>query len=219
MSDRLRPRPGDPVQLVLTLCHEIGNLLAAARLSAYLVGRDGAAEPVRASAEDIQTLCSQAGAALAHLRPLLTGSETRPVRVAPDEVLKAVGRSLARGGGYPPLVELTVEDALPDVEVDPDALHQLLVSLVLSAWDAAPEGCRVRLDALEEEGLLRFRIEDGGEPYRAEKVDPRIGPRGRALALEVAATVLEAWRGHVDVRSGEKGTRVDVCLPPAARAG
>lgn len=215
MSDLLRPRPGDSVQLVLALCHEIGNLLAAARLSAYLVGRDAAAEPVRTSAEDIQTLCSQAGAALAHLRPLLTGSETRPVRVAPEEVLQAVGRSLARGGGYAPLVELTVEDALPDVEVDPDALHQLLVTLVLSAWDAAPEGCRVRLDALEEDGLLRFRIEDGGEPYRAEKVDPRIGPRGRTLALEVAATVLDAWRGHVDVRSGEKGTRVDVCLPPA----
>lgn len=209
-----RPASGDPVKLALALCHEVGNLLAAARLSAHLVGRESRNEQVAASAEDIETLATQAGAVLAHLRPLLSDDPAARVHVDPAEVLRAVGASLAHATRRRPSIEVVVRHDLPDVHLDSDALHQLLVTLALSAWNAAPEGGVVRVSASQDDGWVVFALEDDGEAWRPEKTDPRVGPRGRALALEVASTLLAHWGGEVHVIPRRAGTRVELRLPP-----
>jgi signal transduction histidine kinase len=209
------PKPGDPVKLALALCHEVGNLLAAARLSAYLVGRETERDQIQASAEDIETIATQAGAVLAHIRPLLVEGEAARMHVDPAEFLRAVEHSLAQQTPRAPSIELTASDDLPDVLVDADALHHLLVTLVLSAWEAAPGGGGVRLSAAAGEAGVVFALEDGGKAYEAEKVDPQVGPRGRALVLEVAATLVERWSGRVAVIPREVGTRVEILLPAA----
>lgn len=216
MADRfLTPQPGDPVALALALCHEVGNLLAAARLSAYLVARETEPDQVLASAEDIETVATQAGAALAHIRPLLVGREAVRVHVDPGELLEAARRSLEQNSARAPEVEVRPAPELPDVRVDPDGLHHLLVTLVMAAWDATPDGTSVHMEACADGDTVVFAVEDDGRPYEAEKVDPQVGPRGRALALEVAATVVERWDGQVRVSLQSVGTRVEVRLPAA----
>jgi len=210
-----RPAPGDPVKLALALCHEVGNLLAAARLSAYLVGRESRNEQLAASAEDIETIAGQAGAVLAHLRPLLGDDPAARVHVDPAELLRAVDASLAHSTPRTPSIEIEVRRDLPDVRLDSDALHHLLVTLVLSAWNATPEAGAVRLSASRDGGWVVFAVEDDGEAWRAEKTDPRVGPRGRALALEVAATLLARWDGEVLVMPRAVGTRVEIRVPVA----
>lgn len=211
-----RPEAGDPVELALALCHEAGNLLAAARLSAYLIGRETETQQIQASAEDIETISTQAGAVLAHLRPLLVDDPAARMHLDPAEVLRAVDRSLAQQTPRAPAVSVDVSEEHPDVWVDADALHHLLVTLVLSAWDAAPKGSEVRVGASAEgEGVL-FRVEDEGRSDDLEKTDPRVGPRGRALALGVAATLVERWGGEVRVNSGDARTCVELWLPAAA---
>lgn len=199
--------------LALALCHEVGNLLAAARLSAYLVARETERDEVLACAEDIDTATTQAGAVLAHIRPLLVGKAGVGLHVDPAEVLDAAQRSLEQHSARTPRVELRSAPGLPDVRVDPDALHHLLVTLVLAAWDASLERAPVRLAARVDGTTVVFEVEDQGPPYEDEKIDPRVGPRGRALALQVAATLVAGWDGDVRVVPGSTGTRVELRLP------
>jgi signal transduction histidine kinase len=211
-----RPEAGDPVELALALCHEAGNLLAAARLSAYLIGRETESEQIQASAEDIETISTQAGAVLAHMRPLLIDDPAARMHVDPAEVLRGVDRTLAQQSDRAPAVSVDVSDDHPDVWVDTDALHHLLVTLVLSAWDAAPKGTEVQVSAGSEGDGVLFSVEDEGRADELEKADPRVGPTGRALALGVAATLVERWGGEVRVDRSEAWTRVELWLPAAA---
>lgn len=199
--------------LALALCHEVGNLLAAARLSAYLVARETERDQVLACAEDIDTATTQAGAVLAHIRPLLVGAAGVALHVDPAEVLEAAQRSLQQHSSRTPRVELHAAPDLPDVCVDPDALHHLLVTLVLAAWDGSPEGAPVRLAARADGAKVVFEVADEGPPYDDEAIDPQVGPRGRALALQVAATLAAGWNGDVRVAPGSTGTRVELRLP------
>lgn len=211
------PRPGDPVELALALAHEVGNLLAAARLSAYLLAREAEPGLARSSAEDVEAVATQAGAMLAHLRLLLAPDAGPRLHVDPAELVEAVARSAAQHTPRSPRVEVEVAADLPDVRVDSDALHHLLVTLVLAAWDAAPRERRVRLVARRASrgGDVVFAVEDTGAPLLAQKADSRVGPRGRSLALAVAATLAERWGGRIRVVPDAGGTRVEVQLPAA----
>ncbi len=215
-DSRACPEAGDPVELALALCHEAGNLLAAARLSAYLIARETDQEQIQASADDIETISTQAGAALAHLRPLLVDDPSARMHVDPAEVLRAVDRTLSQQSARAPAVSVDVSEEHPDVWVDADALHHLIVTLVLSAWDAAPSGSEVQVRAEAEGSGVLFTIEDEGQSDDLEKTDPRVGPRGRALAVAVAATLLERWSGEVRVNANDAWTRVQLWLPAAA---
>jgi signal transduction histidine kinase len=209
------PTLEDPVRLTLALCHEVGNFLAAARLSAHLIGRETDPSRIRADAEDIDTVASQAGAIVAHLRPLLTDAPASRFHVDPREILAAVERAVTQPAPRGPLLDLRSQGDLPDLRVDADALHHLIVTLVLGAWEASPPDGRVRVAAEVDEGELVFAVTDTGRPYDAETPDARVGPRGRGLVLDVAATLVGRWGGGVYVETGEAGTRVELRLPVA----
>jgi signal transduction histidine kinase len=209
------PTLDDPVRLTLALCHEVGNFLAAARLSAHLIGRESDPARIRAGAEDIDTVTTQAGAIVAHLRPLLADAPASRLHVDPREILAALERAVTQPAPRGPVLDLRSQDDLPDVRVDADALHHLLVTLVLGAWEASPPDGRVRVEAEVDEGELVFAVTDTGRPYDAETPDERVGPRGRGLLLDVAATLVGRWGGGVYVETGQAGTRVELRLPVA----
>lgn len=209
------PTLEDPVRLTLALCHEVGNFLAAARLSAHLIGRETDPSRIRADAEDIDTVATQAGAIVAHLRPLLMDDPASRLYIDPCEVLAAVERAVTQPPPRGPALDLHSQGDLPDVRVDADALHHLIVTLVLGAWEASPPDGRVRVAAEVDEGMVVVAVVDAGRPYEAESEDTRVGPRGRGLVLDVAATLVGRWGGSVYVDAGEGGTRVELRLPVA----
>ena len=209
------PTLEDPVRLTLALCHEVANFLAAARLSAHLIGRETDPSRIRADAEDIDTVARQAGAIVAHLRPLLTGARASRLHVDPREILAAVERAVTQPAPRGPVLDLRSQGGLPYLRVDADALHHLIVTLVLGAWEASLPDGRVCVTAEVNEGELVFAVTDTGGPYDAETPDARVGPRGRGLVLDVAATLVGRWGGGVYVETGEAGTRVELRLPVA----
>ena len=216
VADRwVKPEPDDPVDLALALCHEVGNLLAAARLSAYLVAREEDRAEILASAEDIETVATQAGAALAHIRPLLRGDAAARLHVDPAELLEAASRSVEQPSARSLRVETSRAADLPDVLVDPDGLHRLLVTLVLAAWDASPEGGVVSLGASAEGSRVVFAVQHAGRPWEEPQEHDAVGPRGRGLALRVAATLAARWDGEVRVVPLDGGTRIEIRLPAA----
>jgi len=204
----------DVTALVLAICHEVGNLLAAARLAAHLAGR----EPVAPDTAPVQIedLAAEAGALLAQIRPLLARRPAR-TRVAPEQLLKALERALADRAHGDVRLEVKIPRSLPDVDVDPDAFYHGLLTLALGALEATRPQGRVRVFAQRADGGVGFVVEDDGPPS-----DPEGSPsRGRGLALELVRRVARRCGGRATRRPRRRGTRIEVWLAaakPARRA-
>jgi C4-dicarboxylate-specific signal transduction histidine kinase len=214
-SELHTPLPEDTAQLCRALCHEVGNALAAVRLSAHLLTGEPEPGAVAAGARELEAVAARAGAVLGQLRALLA-ADPGPVSpsASPRAVLRAVRHAVAWAGGSPGL-EVSALGALPSVVADGEALHHLLASLIFAAWDAAPDPAPVRLAAEAWDGGVALAVEDDGPSWRPSPQDPSAGPRGRALWLAVSATLAARWGGSVAVRSGDGGTRVELRLRAA----
>jgi hypothetical protein len=194
----------------------VGNLLAAVRLSAHLLPHASEPRERARGARQIEHLAAQAGELLAQVRPLLA---TRRVgtTIAPNEVLEGVGRALADAPGFEKLTVLAPARPLPDVRVDPDALLQTLLALTRGGFDAAAEGVPVTLGARRDGKRVAFEIIQAGRPI--EEPAPGSLPRGRALAVRLAAAALRLDGGDCRAvsRAGTTRVRVLVAVAPAAQ--
>jgi signal transduction histidine kinase len=202
--------------LVRALCHDVGNLLAAVRLSAHLLSNDIAETDRVSISRDIEELAALSGALLAHVRPLLAGATLSRVRVSPAEVLTALTRALI--GRRPGGAALSVARGrnLPDVRVDPDAFYHLLLTLVHGSLEAAASGGRVRITAKHQGRRVIFSVLDDGPPVDLEEIRRGSTPRGRELAIRVADAVLRLMGGRAAAELRRRGTRIDLFLPATA---
>jgi signal transduction histidine kinase len=126
-------------------------------------------------------------------------------------------------------VEVSLDDALPQAHVDPTAIHQALINLILNAIEAVPaKGGRIRISsAVSAAGdHAVIRVDDNGPGIPAEIRDRLFQPfvsskgqRGTGLGLAVTRMLVVAHGGtitHVDAPSG--GTRMEISLPLHAPA-
>jgi C4-dicarboxylate-specific signal transduction histidine kinase len=208
-------RSVDPARLVRPLCHEVGNLLAGIRLSAHLLREGMDDEEGGRTARGVEFLAAQAGGLLAQIRPLVASDPESRVRVTSASLLASVRRAVE--GEMPEGVRLRVGAGrgLPDVRVDTEALHHLLVTLLLGAAETAP-AARLRLEAAARGRRVVLSVSDDGPPITLREAAPEAA-RGRALAVRVAAAVVKASGGSVRLACGaRRGNRVELHLPAAA---
>jgi C4-dicarboxylate-specific signal transduction histidine kinase len=196
---------------VLAICHEVGNLLAAARLSAHLL--PGTGEDDKARAEALEDLAAQAGWLLSHVRPLLTDDPKSRIQVSPASVLDAVARALRDGSGAASGPEVQVPDELPEVQVDPDALHHVLLTLVRSCREAMEGGKEIVVSAQRRGKGVVFTVFDGAPRARSHHSRAPSPPRGRALALEIAHALAVRDGGTLLNRKTTRGTEVALVFP------
>jgi signal transduction histidine kinase len=200
-------------ELLLAVAHEVGNLLAAMRLSAHLLPH--AAEPrERArSAREIEQLAAQAGELLAQVRPLVAGTRGRAAAVSPAEVLEGVRRALSDAPGAERLAVRPAPRGLPDVRiVDPDALLHALLALVRGALEASRDHGPVELRARRSGKGVAFEIADAAPAPASAR--PGSLPRGRALAVKLADAALRPG-GRAEARPRRGGLQVAVTVPSA----
>lgn len=118
-------------------------------------------------------------------------------------------------------VQLAWEVRLPEIELPlPAALvRQVLLNLLLNAFQAVPEGGRVALDAHLEDGLLCVSVVNDGTPIPPERLghlfEPFTSdrPKGHGLGLWVSYQIVQQLDGHIGVASDDHGTRFTVELP------
>ena len=202
-----------PQDLVRALCHDVGNLLAAVRLSAHLFSNDIAETDRLSISRDIEELAALSGALLAHVRPLLAGATLSRVRVSPAEVLTALTQALTdrRVGGA--ALSIARGRNLPDIRVDPDALYHLLLTLVHGSLEAAAPGGRVRVAARHQGRRVILSVIDDGRQVDLDEIRCGSTPRGRELAVRVADAVLRLMGGRAAAELRRRGTRIDLFLP------
>jgi nitrogen-specific signal transduction histidine kinase len=184
----------EPMELVLALGHEIGNLLAATRLHTHLINADtGATELSRISAT-IGELASRMGSLLAQVRPLVSPVQEGPPSIDPVEVLDGVHRGIEESCDERVAVDLDSAAGLPMAVIDPEPLHHILLTLIYQA-----------LEESEPAGNDESRFEDiaGG------------ALKGRALLYTVADAILRPRGGQIAARSLSAGNRVELTVPAA----
>jgi signal transduction histidine kinase len=114
---------------------------------------------------------------------------------------------------------------IPLAPLDPEGIHTCLANLVSNAIDACQaseqEGCRVILSSSEENGVIRFQVEDDGcgMDYEVKKkifttFFTTKGGGGTGLGLLMTRKIVQEHGGRIEVESepGE-GTTFSVLLP------
>jgi two-component system sensor histidine kinase KdpD len=121
--------------------------------------------------------------------------------------------------------ELHLEDALPRVDGDADALDRVLKNLISNALKYSPPGSCVRVRARTCDGAVAVEVEDEGpgipdaerarifEPYYRVEGTAGLGP-STGLGLAVVKSIVEAHGGSVRAEAAPGcGTRMTLVLP------
>jgi signal transduction histidine kinase len=147
-----------------------------------------------------------------HQLDLVRGSLAEPLR----EVLRIL-EPHARSQGF--ALELDLEDPLPPVRFDPDALQQVLFNLIDNAlkYAASAETKRVGLSARRADGAVEVRVRDHGPGvarehhphlfdafYRGEKELTR-RTRGAGIGLALVQSLAKQMDAAVTARNHPEG--------------
>ncbi|MEN8180941.1 MAG: hypothetical protein ABFS46_00240 [Myxococcota bacterium] len=214
-SARLLPRRFlEPASLPRDAFHELANRLAVARLTAYVEGREQPG-PAGASLREVEGLTAQCGVLLAALRALVGRRERARVRVSPATLLDGLGGVLADRPRDRIELKVRRPRGLPDVLVDAELLHHLLLAIAYGALEAVGPRGSVHLFARREGRSVALVIEDDGKPLDLDEVEDT--PRsGRGLLLRLAAVLLAEDGARVALARRRVGTRIEVRLRAAA---
>jgi two-component system sensor histidine kinase HydH len=117
-------------------------------------------------------------------------------------------------------VEIDAAADLPEMEVDPDKIKQVLLNISLNSLAALKEGGKLTIELLPGADNLTVIISDNGagiekmdllriyDPYFTSK------PAGTGLGLAVVQKIMEAHGGKINVESiAGKGTKVFLYFP------
>jgi nitrogen-specific signal transduction histidine kinase len=200
-----------PMDLVLALGHEIGNLLAATRLHAHLIDTDVAAAELAGISATIGELSSRMGSLLAQIRPLVSPVPETAPHVDLVRVLDGVRCGIEESCDARVAVNLESAAGLPMAAIDPEPLHHILLTAVYQALEESAPSGRVTVSAVAQAESIVFRVDDEVEC----EADPGGALRGLALLCAVADAILRPRRGGIAVHSLDSGHRVELTVPAA----
>lgn len=108
-----------------------------------------------------------------------------------------------------------------ELEVDPNLLRRLLVSLIEHALRRAPDGTKVILVVSPRADCTEFRVADEGAPVPLDTrkrvfAPPAVGQHEHGLALTSCRLVAEAVGGRFGIADTTTGAVVCLALPTAA---
>ena len=144
--------------------------------------------------------------------------EREPVLVPLD--LGAVVAEVLESTPPPPGIEVTVEGLGVDLAADRAQLVQMVTNLITNAYQAMPDGGRLRVTGSKSDGFVEITVEDSGvgiDPAVAERLlEPffTTKPTGTGLGLAIVKRFAEGHDGTVSIENGPGGgARVTIRLP------
>ncbi|MCH8889929.1 MAG: hypothetical protein IH827_02435 [Myxococcales bacterium] len=203
----------EPIDLVLALGHEIGNLLAATRLHAHLIDADTTAAERSKIAATIGELSSRMGSLLAQIRPLVSPVPDGAPNIDPLEVLDGVHRGIEESCDERVAIDLESAAGLPTAAIDPEPLHHILLTTIYQALEESEPDGKVAVSAFAHAESIVFAVD--GESEFEDVAGSAL--MGRALLHAVADAILRPRRGQVAIRSLGAGNRVELTVPAARR--
>ena len=216
-------------ELAAGVAHEVNNPLTAVLGFAEILLEDLEADDPRR--EDVQTIHQAALRARTIVRALRDFA--RPVQPEPvptdlpdllSRVTDLVRFPLTRAG-----VTITESHAeLPLIELDPQAIQQVILNVLTNAMQAMPEGGTLRIESSIRGSDAVVTITDDGmgmdEVVAAQAFVPFFSDRRAAgasgLGLSVSLGLVESHHGTIQIDSTDgRGTTVEISLPIVAAVG
>jgi signal transduction histidine kinase len=215
------------------LAHEIRNPLASIKTSVEMLEEKTAGQKDPSGASPSIDLLQVLGEETERLNRILTEFlrfarvETRQEAASTAECVIAevlagtaslVRQEMAAAGVK---IEYDAEQLGVTVAVGEDHLRQVLLNLLLNAFDAMPEGGAVQIELVSESaGALTIAVEDSGhgvpEEIAGSVFDPFFSTKegGVGLGLSIVARLLDSCGGSIQLdRSHTTGARFLVTLP------
>jgi len=198
-------------RLAAGIAHEVRNPLGVIRASASMVqehfppGEDAhrACEFIREEIDRLNGLISA----------LLTFSRPADLRLQPVTIAKVIDRALQLTSEELQRRGITVaresDETLPTVMADPDLVAQVVFGLLINAAEAIGEHGLVIVRAAHEHAAVWVEVIDSGpgvSPADAERIfEPffTTKPSGTGLGLPMAARIVRAHGGLIEVRPGQ----------------
>jgi len=212
-------------QLAGGVGHELRNPLGAIKNAVYYVkgkmakSELGQKEP--RVLEFLDIMDDEINSSNKIINDLLGFSRVGKPSVSPTRIEKVIEDALSRTP-IPENIELTkkLDTALPEVEIDPDQIQQVLVNIITNAVQAMPDGGKLTIGAREEKKSLEMEIADTGGGVPEEATDKIFDPlfttkaKGIGLGLAVCKSIIDRHEGHIEVKSKVgKGTTFRIKLP------
>jgi signal transduction histidine kinase len=122
--------------------------------------------------------------------------------------------------------ELTIDENLPDITADKDAMTTVIINLLDNAYKYSYDDKRIRLKVFAENNFVCFKVSDNGTGmsrrqtkrvfdrfYQADSSLSRQA-EGTGLGLSIVKFIVDAHKGHIDVETKPgKGSEFTVKLP------
>ena len=220
-------------QFVSSVSHELKTPLTAIRMFAETL-RLGRSKNLKTQAEYLDTIVSESQRLTRLLNNVLDFSKIeqgkRIYRLEPTSLSEII-QAAARAMKYPLSqkgfeLKVHVEEGLPAVRVDQDALEQAILNLVNNAMKYSGESHEIDLRLQRKDDQALIQVTD-----RGVGIDPREQKRvfekfyrvsmpenerivGTGLGLTLVSHIVKALGGNIEVESVPgKGSTFSICLP------
>jgi len=215
-------------ELAAGLAHEIGNPLGGIKGAAEILAErvppgDETARFAALLLREVDRLDGVVTRFLDGVRAPPRGDGTADLAHVLEPVLSLTEPLLEKGR-----LELTIDlaDGVPEVDVEPQQLHQVLLNLLLNAIQATPLGGRISVATRVVNAHVECDVRDTGrgiEPADLPRLfDPFFSRRagGIGLGLSIAQRIVAAGGGEIRVASAVgAGSTFTVRLPCTQTAG
>jgi two-component system sensor histidine kinase HydH len=202
-------------RLAAGIAHEVRNPLGVIRASASMVREHftPGEEPYRACdfiREEIDRLNGLITALLNFARPAELRLQPVAIEQVIDKALHLTSDELQRRG-----ITLTREsaDTLPPVLADPDLVAQVVFGLLVNAAEAIDQHGRIIVRTVSDHNEVGVEVIDTGPgilPTDSERIfEPffTTKPTGTGLGLPMAARIVQAHGGTIEVVTDKNGDR------------
>jgi two-component system NtrC family sensor kinase len=211
-------------ELAAAVAHQVNNPLTGIMGFAELLMAELPEDDPRH--EEAEVIHTEALRARGIVRALLEFSRSRasqPVRSDPNAVLRSAV-DLVRFRAQEAGVRIVEKyRRVPELEVDPESIEQVLLNLFGNAFEAMPKGGELRVSSVAEGGRVGLVVVDTGfgmdDETRGRVFTPFFSARagadgGTGLGLSVGLQIVESHGGTIEVVSeAGKGSTFTVWLP------
>jgi len=217
--------------------HDLRNPVNAVKMLAAAILRTGHTEALPKDVSDHADVMLQAARQMdALIQDLLDVSRiesgrmpVRPRVVGVSELVSQAAETLAPIAAQAEVeLHMSLPDRLPQVDVDPDRLVQVLSNLIGNAIKYTPRGGSVRVAAEADQDIVRVTIADTGIGISEHELpqvfdrfwqSKRTNRSGAGLGLAIARGIVRSHGGRIWIDSVVGvGTTVHFTVPRAGRA-
>jgi two-component system sensor histidine kinase HydH len=212
-------------QVAAGVAHELRNPLTSVKMLVQ-TGLEGA-PPSGLPAEDLSIIEHEIRRMEACIQTFLDFARPPSAERRRTDLLAVVRRAVTLLDGRARRQNITVKTEVPSAPVelliDPEQIHQVLVNLMLNAFDAMPHGGELllRVYSLSNPPRVAVRLHDTGPgidaPILARLFEPFVSGKetGLGLGLSISQRLLEAHGGSITGENDAAGGAVFTFTLPA----